>query len=291
MKSDHGTSSPLLLAEELALAPANWRLFDARSGAAGRDAFRQGHLEDAIHADLDRDLAAPADDPARGGRHPLPEIPKWAETLGRWGLTPDSAIAIYDDQGGANAAARMWWLLRASGHSKVAVIDGGFQAAVSAGVATSTDVPNPDPAPPYPVTEWQLPTVDLDEVDRSRSDPRCTLVDVRSAERFRGEVEPFDPRKGRIPGAVNLPYTSLLDSQGRFLERPPLSQRLDALLPQKADPAGDPDSRPVIVHCGSGVTACHTLLAMELAGRDPGALYVGSWSEWCRAKTEEIEVG
>lgn len=253
------------------------RLLDVRSGDAGRRAYAAGHLAGALHADLDRDLAAPKD-ATNGGRHPLPDLGTWGATLGRWGIRPETGVVAYDDQGGANAAARLWWMMRATGHRRVAILDGGFAAALRAGVPATADIPTIEPAPPYPVPErWQRPTVTADEVERAAGSetPVVSVVDVRSPERFRGEVEPFDPVAGHIPGAVNLPYAQLLDDRGRFLPRPDLARLLDRAL-------GD-DSGRTIVHCGSGVTACHLLFALELAGRPPARLYVGSWSEWCRS--------
>jgi len=246
-------------------------LMDAR----GRTAYDHGHALGAAHADLDTRLAAPAPHPERGGRHPLPDIAGLCAWLAGRGVGPNSRIVVYDDQGGANAAARFWWTMRALGHAEVSVVDGGFQELVSAGIATEKHERGPALVPPYPADRWLLPTADVDDVDRLRTDPTACVIDARAAPRFRGETEPIDPVAGHIPGAVNVPYADNLDASGRFKSPSELRAMYEAAL------AGVSPSR-VIAQCGSGVTACHTLLAMEIAGLTGAALYVGSWSEWCR---------
>jgi len=261
--------SPLLPASDL--QPSHL-LFDAR----GAQAYAAGHLPGALHADLDRDLAAPVVDPARGGRHPLPDPETWAARLTAWGVRPDSTVVIYDEQGGANAAARMWWMLRSIGHERAFVLDGGLQAAVAAGWKTTTEPAAAQPAPPYPVRPYSWPTADIEEVDRRRSSPADRVLDVRAAPRYRGEVEPLDPVAGHIPGARNVPLTENLGPDGRFRSPAELRRMYGDLL-------GEVPVERLVVHCGSGVTACHTLLALEVAGMHGAALYVGSWSEWCRS--------
>jgi thiosulfate/3-mercaptopyruvate sulfurtransferase len=252
--------------------PPSSLLLDARPGA---EAFAAGHLPGAVHADLNRCLSlasAPGADPARGGRHPLPSPGQWAAQLGAWGITPDTSVVAYDDAGGGNGAARLWWMLRAFGHRRAAVLDGGLQAALA-------DPPVPgasrEPAPPYPGDRWLWPTVTLEEVDRLRQDPAWKVLDVRSRPRFLGETEPIDPVAGHIPGALNLPFAENLDGQGRFKDP-------DTLLRIYQDFLAGTGPGHLVVHCGSGVTACHTLLALERAGFAGASLYVGSWSEWCR---------
>lgn len=244
-------------------------VLDARTSA---EAYRAEHARGARHAALERDLCSPGDASA-GGRHPLPTLDAWAETLGRWGITPQTPVAIYDDRGGALAAARAWWMLRAAGHDAVAVVDGGWQAIVAAGVPVDAELPVVEPAPPYPVERWRSPTVTLDAVEGRAADR--VLIDVRAPERFRGDSEPLDPVAGHIPGAVNLPFVDNLDAEGRFLSPDALRSRYEAALAGAAP-------TDAILSCGSGVTACHGLLAMERAGLSGAALYVGSWSEWCR---------
>ncbi len=247
------------------------RILDARVSAAS---YREGHLRGAVHAHLDRDLSAFAD-PRDGGRHPLPNLEDWAETLGRWGITPATPVAIYDDRGGALAAARAWWMLRAVGHDEVAVVDGGWAAILAAGLEIDDEAPEISPAPAYPVEQWRLPTVTLEAVE-GRPKGRV-LIDVRAPDRFRGEREPLDPVPGHIPGSTNLPYVGNLDAHGRFLAPDALRARYEGVL-RGAEPS------EAILSCGSGVTACHALLAMEHAGLGGAALYVGSWSEWCRRR-------
>jgi thiosulfate/3-mercaptopyruvate sulfurtransferase len=238
-------------------------------------AYAAGHLAGARHAQLERDLAAPAHDPAQGGRHPLPSARDFAATLGRWGITPGTHVVAYDDQGGANAAARLWWMLRAIGHRRVQVVDGGLAALREAGFAWTTDEPAPAGAPPYPCDDLALDHADIDEVDRARGAADRRVIDVRAAFRFRGDSDPFDPVAGHIPGARNAPYADNLRADGTFRSadelRAQLTDVLDGIAPAQT-----------IVHCGSGVTACHTLLALERAGLHGARLYVGSWSEWCR---------
>jgi thiosulfate/3-mercaptopyruvate sulfurtransferase len=267
--------TPLVDASELRRLLGKVRLLDARTGAAGRDAFDEAHLLGAVHADLDRDLAAPAPHPEHGGRHPLPDLQGFARTLGAWGIGPDTPVVVYDDQGGALAAARAWWLLRAVGHERAAVLDGGWQAAVAAGLPTSSRASSVEPRGPYPTLGWQLPTADADAVDLRRTDPSFVVLDVRSGARFRGDVEPIDPVAGHIPGAVNVPFAQNLQSDGRFASPADLAATYSAVL-------GDRSPDRLVVHCGSGVTACHTLLALERAGLGGAALYVGSFGEWCR---------
>lgn len=270
------TFGPLLTPEALRASTTPVRLLDARPGAAG---YAAGHLEGALHADLERDLSTagePGFDPARGGRHPLPAPARWADRLGAWGIGPDTAVVAYDAAGGGNAAARLWWMLRAAGHVRVAVLDGGLPAALAAGLATTTAPPLVAARPPYPVTGWGLPTADLAAVAGLVEDPAWKVLDVRSRERWRGEVEPLDPTPGRIPGTLNLPFTENLGPDGRFRPAAALREAYLGLL------AGTPPAR-LVVHCGSGVTACHTLLALELAGLGGAALYVGSYGEWCRS--------
>jgi thiosulfate/3-mercaptopyruvate sulfurtransferase len=268
---------PLISADALRDLAGPFRLLDARPGAGAHAA---GHLDGALQADLDSMLSAatePGFDPARGGRHPLPSLATWTARLGAWGIDPSTRVVAYDAASGGNAASRLWWMLRAVGHQPVAVLDGGLPAALAAGLATTT-APEaaPAPLPPYPCTAWQRPTVALAEVERLVKDPAWKVLDVRSRERWRGEVETLDPVAGRIPGTVNLAFTENLDAAGRFLPPAALRARYLALL------GGTPPER-LAVHCGSGVTACHTLLALELAGLPGASLYVGSFSEWCRS--------
>lgn len=257
-------------ASEIAGRLGEIRLVDARASGYGA-----GHLAGAVHADLERDLSAPEKAPERGGRHPLPDPADLARTLGRWGIGPDTEVVAYDDQGGANAASRLWWMLRAFGHERVSVLDGGYAAAVQAGLPVTDEAPDVEALPPYPADRFAWPTADIEEVAARRGDGSWLLLDVRDAARFRGETEPIDPVAGHIPGARNLFFGENLDAEGRFKPPEELRRMYDRL-------RGEVPPERVVVHCGSGVTACHTLLALERAGLGGASLYVGSWSEWCR---------
>ncbi|MEO7731963.1 MAG: sulfurtransferase [Kofleriaceae bacterium] len=247
-------------------------LLDCRTDTA---AYVAGHLPGAQHAQLERDLAAPASDPARGGRHPLPALATFAATLGRWGITPGSHVVAYDDQQGANAASRLWWLVKAAGHDAVQIVDGGLPALLAAGFVLTAEAPAVTAAPPYPVSEWTRATAELTEVDELRGDPARRLIDVRATFRFRGEREPIDPIAGHIPGAHNAPFADNLHADGTFKTADELRAHFAAVL-------GGVAPERAVIQCGSGVTACHTLVALERAGLDGAKLYVGSWSEWCR---------
>jgi thiosulfate/3-mercaptopyruvate sulfurtransferase len=273
-------TSPLITAEELPLllaTAADVVLLDARPGRAN---YAAGHLADARHADLDTQLSAAGSDdfdPARGGRHPLPPLDRWRAQLGAWGIGPATHVIVYDDQSGANAATRAWWMLRAIGHNAVSLLDGGFAAGVSAGVNVDSALPEIEVREPYPADAWNRPTVNLADVESSRRDRDWKVLDVRSHVRFVGESEPIDPIAGHIPGAVNLPFSDNL-RDGLYKPQDELREQYETLLNGTAP-------ERLIVHCGSGVTACHTLFALDLAGLTGASLYVGSWSEWCRNET------
>ncbi len=251
---------------------------------AGARSYRDGHLPGAHYLHLDRDLvdaALPPDGRFRG-RHPLPARAAFAAAVGRLGVTPASAVVAYDRQGSA-FAARAWWMLRWLGHREVAVLDGGLPAWVAAGGALSTELPRPQAAPSYPDAAAPL-SRSVDAAALRTALGRVRLIDARAAERFRGDVEPLDPVAGHIPGALNRPFKDNLDAQGRFLLPAALRTAFAPLL------AGH-DADAVVHHCGSGVTACHNLLAMEAAGLPGAALYPGSWSEWCADPARPIARG
>ncbi|WP_210487054.1 sulfurtransferase [Rufibacter aurantiacus] len=258
-------------------------LIDARQGPDAFSQYRKEHLAGARHVDLEKDLAAVPEDAAQGGRHPLPAIDLFADYLGSLGIRPTSRVVIYDDKNGANAASRFWWMLKAVGHEQVQVLDGGLQAALQASFPTSHEVPAPASTLAYPVTAWQRPTADIEEVAQVAGDKNHLVIDVRDAYRYLGESEPIDPVAGHIPGAVNVPLTGNLGPDGGFLSPTELQEKYKAVIKDVAQ-------ENIIVHCGSGVTACHTLLALESAGITRAKLYVGSWSEWCR-NNRPIAVG
>jgi thiosulfate/3-mercaptopyruvate sulfurtransferase len=270
---------PLLSASELKTRQSSVRLLDARPDSA---AYAAGHLAGALHADLNRHLSTasnPGHDPARGGRHPLPPVDRFAAQVGAWGIHPDLDVVVYDASGGGNAAARLWWMLRALGHERVWLLDGGLSAALAVDLTLTVEEPAVTPALSYPAAGWFLPTADAAAVEIIRRDPGQKLLDVRSAERWRGDAEPFDPVAGHIPGSRNLAWNDNLNPDGRFKSPEALRAQYEALL-------GATSPNHLTVHCGSGVTACHSLLALEIAGLTGAALYVGSWSEWCRSDRE-----
>lgn len=269
--------SPLISATELASILNNEKLvlIDARSGPNARVKYEKEHLAGALHVDLDKDLADVKPDAANGGRHPLPEPEKFAALLGRLGIGHDSRVVVYDDMSGANAASRFWWMLRAAGHAHVQVLNGGFQAAVAASIPVSGAEEQAKQADPYPFKAWELPTITMEEVAKAAHDPDYLVVDVRDAARYRGETEPIDLVAGHIPGAVNIPFQTNLAQDGTYLSPEALREKYVAAMDGR-------DREHVVVHCGSGVTACHTALAMDYAGLGIPTLYVGSWSEWSR---------
>jgi len=251
--------------------------FDLADPAAGRRGWAAGHLPGSVHADLDRDLSGAKT--GSNGRHPLPERNAFAVTAGGWGIAPGVPVVVFDGQG-SPYAARAWWMLRWLGHTAVSVLDGGTAAWVGAGGALNTEVVAPSPQPPYPALPQGMPTVDADALLAGLG--RVWLLDARAGERFRGEVEPLDTVAGHIPGARHRFFKDNLGPDGRFRPAAELRAGFDAV----AAPAGS-----VVHQCGSGVTACHNLLAMELAGLGTTTLYPGSWSEWCADPARPVARG
>ncbi|SDF60913.1 thiosulfate/3-mercaptopyruvate sulfurtransferase [Mucilaginibacter pineti] len=266
---------PLIEINAPAFAGANTILIDARAGKDTHDRYLAGHLKNAAHVDLDRDLAAEVTDAAKGGRHPLPNINDFATLLGKLGITPNSHVIVYDDKAGAFGGARFWWMLRAIGHTNVQVLNGGLQAAVNAGIELSKEEYTPTPVAAYPVPAQFEGTVDIKETAIAAQSANRMVIDVRETPRYLGQTEPLDLIAGHIPGAYNLPYTFNLGADGRYLDAETLKTKYEETI-------GEVAPENVIVHCGSGVTACHTLLGMEHAGISGPQLYVGSWSEWSR---------
>ncbi|MDX6183727.1 sulfurtransferase [Flavobacterium sp. Fl-77] len=250
-------------------------LVDARAGINAEQNYSKEHLKGARFVDLNRDLATITSDPANGGRHALPSFEKFAEVLSTLGILPTSHVIIYDDKNGSNAAARFWWMLRAIGHEKVQVINGGLQAAVKSGFPVSSIVEKYSQTEKYPVEGWKLPLTDSDEVEIARNNTQSIVIDVRDKNRFDGLTEPLDLIAGHIPGAINVPFSENLDENGFYHHAETLKEKYSKII-------GDKNPENIIVHCGSGVTACHTLLAMDYAGISIPKLYVGSWSEWSR---------
>ncbi|MGB8331876.1 MAG: rhodanese-like domain-containing protein [Polyangiales bacterium] len=267
-------STPLIAATQVAPWLGLAAFLDVREGPGAADAYQSAHLWGAVRVDLETDLAE-AGDPILGGRHPLPPIDLWLARLGDWGISPSTPVIAYDAAGGGMAAARAWWMLRAIGHRSVAVVDGGWQALLAAGLATEKGHRRADTLGPYPSSVRAWPTVDAAFVERVRADSNWRVIDARAPERYEGTSEPLDPVPGHIPGAHNLYWQSQLDAQGAFASLETLRTRYEAIL-------GQVSSERVVCYCGSGVTACHLLLAMEACGLTGAQLYVGSWSQWCR---------
>jgi thiosulfate/3-mercaptopyruvate sulfurtransferase len=260
------------------------RLFDCRFSLtdteAGRRAYLQGHLPGACYAHLDEHLSSPIG--PQTGRHPLPDPSRLADWLGECGVSSESRVVVYDDVGGA-FAVRLWWLLRWIGHDRAALLDGGLQAWVAAGGALTRELPRHEPraliARPDD-SRW----ISTEALAAELSAGNAILIDARAPERFRGEQEPIDPTAGHIPGAINLPLTGNLDRDGRLLAPDRLRKRF-------VDALGDSPHASVVHSCGSGVNACHNLLAMEVAGLSGSRLYAGSWSEWIRSPERPVATG
>ncbi|MFW6774351.1 sulfurtransferase [Nocardioides sp. CPCC 205120] len=258
---------PAELADLLA-AGAPVVLLDVRwalGGPPGRDAYLAGHLPGAVFVDLDAELAGHGD--PTDGRHPLPDVGALQGAARRWGVRAGTPVVAYDASGNL-AAARAWWLLRWAGITDVRLLDGGLAAWCAAGGELHTDDVVPEPGD-VELRPGALPTLELGEV--AAFPDAGVLLDARAVERFRGEVEPVDPRAGHVPGARSAPTTENLDAEGRFLPPEVLRARFAAL--------GATDGAPVAVYCGSGVTAAHEIAALALAGVE-AALFPGSWSQW-----------
>ncbi|MBC8058784.1 MAG: sulfurtransferase [Rhizobiales bacterium] len=253
--------------------------FDLADPAAGEASWRAGHLPGALYLHLDRDLSGAKT--GRNGRHPLPARTDFAATLGRCGITPATQLVALDRQGGMYAA-RLWWMLRWIGHEAVAVLDGGVGAWTSAGGALTSDAPASIATAPYPDRPSRVDTVDAKALAAELG--RVRLLDARAGERFRGEVEPLDKAAGHIPGATNRFFKDNLAADGLFKPAAQLLAEFTALL-------GANSPQTTVHQCGSGVTACHNLLAMEHAGLTGSKLYPGSWSEWSADPSRPVARG
>ena len=266
--------SPIIKPEELLnlRRAENLLIFDASNNPNAKANYDARHLEGAFFVDINSQLADIKTSAADGGRHPLPPAEKFCRTLGELGISPEIRVVIYDDKSGANAAARFWWMLKAVGHEKVQVLDGGIDAAVKVGFPAS-DKPETPKRAEYNCNEWNLPTAGLEEVEKASNEENFLIIDVRETPRYNGETEPFDKVAGHIPNAKNIPFAENLSEDGFFLSPAELREKYAKELEKFSQ-------ENVIVHCGSGVTACHTLLAMDYAGFEIPKLYVGSWSEW-----------
>jgi thiosulfate/3-mercaptopyruvate sulfurtransferase len=265
------SGSTLVSTGELADNLAKWRVFDCRHDLAkpdwGEQQYKESHIPGALFAHLERDLSGRKT--GKNGRHPLPDPQDFEKWLEKAGLTPKDQVVCYD-AGNGSMAARLWWMLRWIGHDKVAVLDGGFAKWVKEGRPVTIDVPLFTPLN-YPLKLRKDFAVDVAMV--SRNVKNLFLVDARAPARYRGEQEPIDPVAGRIPGAKNRFNSDNLSAQGTFKSAAELKKDFQAVL-------GKQSPVDVVHYCGSGVSACHNLLAMEIAGLKGGKLYAGSWSEW-----------
>ena len=271
----------------------NWRVLDVRhdlaNHAAGIDAFRQSRIPGALFLDFETQLAGVHT--GTNGRHPLPVRDDFAAVIAQAGIGDDTQVVVVDASGGMYAA-RLWWMLRWIGHDKVAVLDGGFPAWQAEGhpvdqLALDVDAARRLPGPGASALSIRPPlvdSVDVDAVEANLTQPAFAVLDARAAARYRGEVEPMDPVAGHIPGALNRPYLENLGADQRFKPAEQLREAFSSLLSGR--------SPQYIVHqCGSGATACHNLLAMEVAGLSGSRLYPGSWSEWCADDTRPVARG
>ncbi|WP_299028164.1 sulfurtransferase [uncultured Thermanaerothrix sp.] len=269
----------------LHLHRSDWVIVDCRFDLIQPDwgfrSYQEGHIPGAVYADLDCDLSAPRT--PQTGRHPLPTPAEFLERLQKWGIDPTKQVVVYDTVGGA-FAARLWWMLRLYGHEVVAVLDGGFDHWVRLGYPIESGIHNNSPVAEFNAQPNFDAVATTAEIEQHLKHPRFLLIDARAPERYRGDVEPIDPIAGHIPGAVNRFHQNNLNPDGTFKSPEQLREEFIALL------QGTPPEN-VVVYCGSGVTSCHHLLAMEIAGLRGARLYVGSWSEWIRDSSHPIATG
>lgn len=295
----HPTMIPMMIMMDQPLVSAEWLaahlgdvvVADVRwylDGRSGHDAYLQGHIPGAVFVDLDRDLSAPPEQSR--GRHPLPEPEEFARAMGARGIGDADPVVAYDDNGGS-IAARLWWMLDAAGR-QAAVLNGGLQAWLGKGGAAAAGAPGRPleagearrPAATFTPQPWPAKLLaSADDIDRLRGDQEALVIDARAPERYSGALESIDPRAGHIPGAWNAPWAGNLNpGNGRFRDPGALRGRFAALGP------GQPSE--IAVYCGSGVTACHDVLALRLAGIQ-ARLYVGSWSQWSADKERPLATG
>jgi thiosulfate/3-mercaptopyruvate sulfurtransferase len=280
------TFTALISAGELEahLDDARWVVCDCRHDlmdtGAGKRAYRESHIRGARFVHLDEDLSAPLT--GHNGRHPLPDPVRFARRAGELGISNDSQVVAYDASGGYYAA-RLWWLLRWLGHDAVAVLDGGWGAWARASLPITSELPAVVPARLHPRMRSNA-SIAAEQITERIGRRLPLLVDARSPDRFRGENETLDPVAGHIPGAVNRFFKLNLEADGRFKPPAVLRQEFSSVL-------GDIPPPEVVHYCGSGVTACHNLLAMEIAGLAGSRLYPGSWSEWVSGRSRPVATG
>jgi thiosulfate/3-mercaptopyruvate sulfurtransferase len=270
--------SPIIEVEDLREIHKNTEvmIFDVSNSKNAKNNYLTEHLDGAIFIDLNTQLADIKSDLSDGGRHPLPKIEDFAKTLTDLGISKEKHIIIYDDKYGSNAAARFWWMLKSVGHQKVQVLNGGLKHAMENHfpMSSKSEIIT-RAAEPYEVDNWLLPHIDINLVEKASKTTDYLIVDVRDKERYEGTIETLDLIAGHIPRALNIPFIDNLNESGLFMEPEKLRTKYKSIF-------GEIKAEKIIVHCGSGVTACHTLLAMDYAEMELPSLYIGSWSEWSR---------
>lgn len=276
----------LVTTQELAehLDDPRWVVFDVRHDLSdvgrGRRSYAAGHVPGAYFLHLDEDLSGPKD--GKNGRHPLPEVGAFARRMNERGVGADTQVVVYDDASGCYAV-RLWWMLRWLGHERVAILDGGYPHWVRERRPIDTKVPPPRAGDFTPRANAEA-SVDVHYVERTRDDATVMLIDARAPERYSGKIEPLDPVAGHVPGAVNRFWQENLRDDGHMKPAHELQEEYLQVL-------GEASPAQVVHMCGSGVTACHNLFAMTLAGLPGGRLYPGSWSEWCADRARPVARG
>ncbi len=265
----------------------NWIIFDCRSHlidhSAGLKAYQDGHIPNAIFCSLETDLSSPITETT--GRHPLPDFNEFIKKLGNWGVNDQTQVIAYDDVGGA-FAVRLWWQLRTFGHNKVAVLDGGIPQWIKEEKPLNQELPE-NIAKTFTATIDKSAWLNTDQIEKNLEAKIFTVLDARTPERYRGESEPIDTVAGRIPDSINRAFQLNLGEDGLFLKADELQKQFESIIKQTPNQCASD-----IVHlCGSGVTACHNMLAMEIAGLTGSKLYAGSWSEWIRDTKHPVAVG
>lgn len=280
------TYTTVISAEDLHahIDDANWVVVDCRftltDPGAGQRAYNEGHIPGARYVHLDDDLAAPITEST--GRHPLPDPEELAQKLGELGIDNNTQVVAYDDAFGA-MASRLWWLMRWMGHDKVALLDGGLPAWIRKKLPLTADIPTVEKKIFTPSLRTDM-VVDMPAMEAIVQSGKNVIIDARAEERFTGEVEPLDKVAGHIPGALNLPFEDNLDLDGTFMSH-------EEIMDLYQDFLGDKKGGDVVMMCGSGVTACHNLVAMEIAGLSGAKLYAGSWSEWITNPDNPVATG
>jgi thiosulfate/3-mercaptopyruvate sulfurtransferase len=265
----------------------NWVVFDCRSSLtdhdAGLNAYNESHIPNAIFCHLENDLSSPVTPTT--GRHPLPDYDNFIQKLSDWGVDNQTQVIVYDDVGGA-FAVRLWWQLRTFGHNKVAVLDGGIPQWSKESKLLNKDIPKPTKKNFIAQVDNNA-NVNTNQVQQNLETQTFTILDARTPERYRGESEPIDTVAGRVPKSLNRAFQLNLNKEGLFLEADILRKQFKEIL----ELANNQTATDIVHLCGSGVTACHNMLAMEIAGLEGSRLYAGSWSEWIRDSKRPIATG